>query len=82
IQTNRYQEILWFNQEAFENLVRWLFIISLINIVSDPKMEDILSQEIERIFRMIHQWLTASKRSNFQVVKLIELLSREEFPSE
>ncbi|MFX1506293.1 MAG: hypothetical protein ACFFDC_09285, partial [Promethearchaeota archaeon] len=82
IQTNRYQEILWFNQEAFDNLVRWLFIISLINYVSDPKMEDNLSEEIERIFKMIHQWLTIAKRSNFQVVKLIELLSREESPSE
>ena len=77
IQTNRYQDILWFNQEAFENLVRWLFIISLINIFSDPKMEDILSQEIERVFRIVYQWLTVAKRSNFQVVKLFELLSIE-----
>jgi hypothetical protein len=82
IQTNRYQDILWFNQEAFENLVRWLFIISLIHIVSDPKMEENLSEEIERIFRIIYRWLTVAKRSNFQVVKVIELLSREESPSE
>ncbi|MFW9903924.1 MAG: alpha-amylase family glycosyl hydrolase [Candidatus Thorarchaeota archaeon] len=80
IQTNRYQDILWFNQEAFENLVRWLFIISLINIVSDPKMEDSLSQEIERIFRIINRWLTIAKRSNYQVVRLFELLGREDLP--
>ena len=82
IQTNRYQDILWFNQEAFENLVRWLFIISLVNIFSNPKMEEVLSQEIERIFKIINQWLTEAKCSNFQIAKLFELLSREEPPSE
>ena len=78
LQTNRYQNILWFNQEAFENLVRWLFIISVIDIISDKKKEKDLNQELERIFKIIDQWLTMAKRSNFQVAKLFELLTGDE----
>ncbi|MFX1516199.1 MAG: alpha-amylase family glycosyl hydrolase [Promethearchaeota archaeon] len=81
IQTHRYQNVLWFNQEAFENLLRWLFIISVINVVSDSKKEIFLSQEFTRIFLMIDQWLTSAKKSNFQVTNLFELLSGEESPS-
>ncbi|MHA2202643.1 MAG: alpha-amylase family glycosyl hydrolase, partial [Candidatus Hodarchaeales archaeon] len=76
IQTNRYQNILWFNQEAFENLVRWLFIISIINYVSDLKNEKDLIKELERVFLVIDQWLTSAKSSNYQVEKFFDLLSK------
>ncbi|MFX0123986.1 MAG: alpha-amylase family glycosyl hydrolase [Candidatus Hodarchaeota archaeon] len=76
VQTNRYQNILWFNQEAFENLVRWLFIISMINIASDLKYEKDLTKELERVFRISDQWLRSAKTSNYQVEKLFDLLSR------
>ncbi|UCG90745.1 MAG: hypothetical protein JSU57_03160, partial [Candidatus Heimdallarchaeota archaeon] len=78
LQINRYQDILWFNQEAFEKLVRWLFIISVLNIVSDLKKEKDLTQELERIFKIINYWLTTAKSSNFQVAKLFELLGGAE----
>ena len=29
---NRYQDILWFNKEAFEDLMWWLFIIAAVEI--------------------------------------------------
>ncbi|MFX1283049.1 MAG: alpha-amylase family glycosyl hydrolase [Promethearchaeota archaeon] len=80
LQTNRYQDILWFNKEAFENLVRWLFIISVINNVSNLKREKDLIKELERIFQIIHQWLTKAKKSNYQVVRLFELLEDISLP--
>lgn len=78
IQTNRYQNILWFNQEAFENLVRWLFIISIINSVSALNNEKDLIKELERVFLVTDQWLTSAKSSNYQVEKYFDLLSRNQ----
>ncbi|UCG03506.1 MAG: alpha-amylase [Candidatus Heimdallarchaeota archaeon] len=77
IQTNRYHNILWFNQEAFENLIKWLFIISTIEIFSTTKEKNI-AKELERIFTIIDQWLFAAERSNYQVENLFDLLRGNE----
>ncbi len=75
IQTNRYQNILWVNQEAFENLIRWLFIISIINSVSAPKKsEEQLTEELISRFDIINSWLRAANSSNYQVEKLFDAL--------
>ena len=77
IQTNRYKNILWFNQEAFENLVRWLFIISIIDSVSNKEGKS-LTLNLENNFRIIRKWLRAAKNSNYQVEKLFDILRENE----
>ncbi|MFX0016119.1 MAG: alpha-amylase family glycosyl hydrolase [Candidatus Hermodarchaeota archaeon] len=73
IQTNRYKNILWFNQESFENLVQWLFKISVINSYPQKKEED-LAQNLENHYRITKIWLRAAKNSNYQVEKLFDIL--------
>ena len=33
---NRHKEVLWFNKEAYEELVWWMFLLAMFEAVSDP----------------------------------------------
>jgi hypothetical protein len=73
LQVNRYNDILWLNKEAFEELRWWLFIAAAIGIISDPlrSMSEIM-KETERCNGILRKWEEAEKRSEYQVEKLLE----------
>ena len=75
LQVNRYNDILWLNKEAFEELRWWLFIAAAIGIISEPlrPMSEIM-KEIERCNGILQKWEKAEKRSEYQVEKLLALL--------
>jgi hypothetical protein len=73
LQVNRYQNVLWFNKEAFEQLLGWLVTIAVINLQSDPDLDQ--SQIDDRIaeqYRIIQQLDKAQSKSDYQVEKLLE----------
>ncbi|RME47131.1 MAG: alpha-amylase, partial [Chloroflexi bacterium] len=37
LQVNRYQDVLWFNREAFEQLMGWLLIVAAVDAASQPE---------------------------------------------
>ena len=39
LQVNRHQEMLWFNKEAFDLLLWWLFLITVVESAADPRLE-------------------------------------------
>ena len=74
---NRYNEILWFNKEAFEELVWWLMLVSAIEIGFDPlRPVKELMRNLERCWSMIQTLQEAEQKSEYQVEKLLELLKR------
>ena len=75
LQVNRYNDILWLNKEAFDELRWWLFLAAAIGIISDPlrSMSEIM-KEIERCNGILRKWDEAEKRSEYQVGKLLEAL--------
>ncbi|MHA2293043.1 MAG: alpha-amylase family glycosyl hydrolase [Candidatus Hodarchaeales archaeon] len=80
IQVNRFQNTLWFNQEAFEDLVKWLFIISVINIISSTSTPYIITDKtidkIHQRYRIIQSWKKAGVKSLYQVEKYFDELQR------
>jgi len=73
LQINRYQDILWFNKEAFEMLVGWLFKIAAIDISKDKmKSQKEIIADLTAKFEMIKIWQTAEEASTYQVEKLLE----------
>jgi glycosidase len=74
---NRYNEILWFNKEAFEELVWWLMLVSAIEIGFDPlRPVKELMRNLERCWSMIQTLQEAEQKSEYQIEKLLELLKR------
>jgi glycosidase len=76
LMVNRYQEILWFNKEAFEQLLWWLFVITMIaHGAASPQRP----AEILRCRKMVNMFQQASEASGYRVEKLLETVG--EFPS-
>jgi len=75
LQVNRYQDVLWFNKEAFETLIGWLFEIAFIDITKNKTLsQKELVSTITVKFEIIKIWQKAEEQSNYQVEKLIEEL--------
>ncbi|HEX9971207.1 MAG TPA: alpha-amylase family protein, partial [bacterium] len=73
LQVNRHQDILWFNKEAFELLVDWLFKIAAIDISKDKvKSQKEIIAVLTAKFEMIKSWQKAEEDSTYQVEKLLE----------
>jgi len=76
IQVNRHNDILWFNQESFEELVWWMKVTTWLQVNTDAatsrtqKVEQLLAVE-----EVTGQMLVAMRKSEFRLAKLVELLN-------
>ena len=71
---NRYQDILWFNKESFEELIWWMFTISLIEIsATDDLTNNVTAQVIER-YDIIRALSKAAKETGYQIEGLLNAI--------
>lgn len=74
LQINRYNDILWYNRESFDELAWWLAVIPFIKTASDKKLN---ASKIAEKAISLYDFLTALKKleknSQFQIAKLISL---------
>jgi len=76
LSVNRYQGILWFNKEAFEELLDGLFMLAVVQISADPARSD--GEQAQAILdcRAVMEALRqAEERSGYQVEKLLEFVT-------
>jgi hypothetical protein len=72
---NRYQDVLWFNKETFEELVWWLYATSVITTTASKKVEEPAAEFAKAIldlYEAVQRLLQAESESGFQVEKLLE----------
>jgi hypothetical protein len=75
IQVNRYKDILWFNKEAFEDFMWWMFVIAAFIIsVTLEGNENQIPNKIFKIYDFIQALLHFSKESEYQVEKMVNLV--------
>jgi hypothetical protein len=73
---NQYDDIWWFNKEAFEEMLWWLMMAAALEIGSDPlRSVKAVVAELERCYSIIQIWQQAEEKSEFQVEKLLETLT-------
>ncbi len=77
---NRYQDILWFNKEAFQEILWWMYLASLIKTCQKMDQPEVISQEIIAQYEVILELLKAAEESSYQVETILEALKHE--PSE
>lgn len=73
---NRYQDVLWFNKEAFEGLLWWMMFLAVVQVGSDP--EKPAGRAIEQIisgYDLIRQFQRAADASGYQVRTLMDALA-------
>ena len=75
LQVNRYRELLWFNKEAFDELLQWLLSIAVLDAIRHfGKDKKILCKELESRSKIIRKLQAAREKSEYQVEKLLEAL--------
>ncbi len=75
ISVNRFNNILWYNKESFDELLWWMHTIALIDLSARNAGDDpspALDVEISTVFEVIQQIQQAAARSDYQVEKLLE----------
>jgi glycosidase len=72
IGVNRFQGILWFNRESFEELLWWLLLVGVVEaqVEVDLSAEE-TSQRIAARYAVVQQLREAAGRSEYQVEKLL-----------
>ncbi len=74
---NRYQDILWFNKEAYEDLLWWLYIIATIEIsaaLDESNQAGLIPGRIVDCYNLISDLLSKSQASGYKLEKLLELV--------
>lgn len=72
IQVNRYQGILWFNKEAFDQLLKWMQIISVVKIGADSSLSTAeVKIETTHCAQIIQELQEAEEQSEYQVEQLL-----------
>lgn len=69
LQINRYQEVLWFNQERFESLIFWTKLLSFIVTLVDNKGNEF---DLEKSITQFDLLMTAMENSEYRVDKLLQ----------
>ena len=79
LHVNRYQDILWYNREAFDELAWWLWILPILQTQGDKQTS--AAGEAELVLT-IHEIMDSinklEKRSNYQVEKFLELAQKRD----
>jgi glycosidase len=72
LQVNRYQDVLWFNEEAFDQLLWWLLLVAVIESVSHTDREvATVVEEIAARYDVIQTLQFAERESDYQVERLL-----------
>jgi hypothetical protein len=73
LKVNQYNDIWWFNKEAFEELLWWLMMVAALLIGSDPLHPvNAVIAELEKCYSIIQTWQEAEEKSEYQVEKLLK----------
>ena len=73
LQVNLYNDILWFNKEAFEYLLCFLFLTGVVKITASPLHPSTKTAErISELYKIIQQLHKAEEKSEYQVEKLLK----------
>lgn len=75
IKVNRYEGVLWYNKEAFEQLVWWMHTIAILQITSQANGSEVDKQVLQptykECYQLVQKILEAEESSGFQVEALL-----------
>ncbi len=73
LQINRYQGVLWFNREAFEQLLDWMMTLAVVEISAEQELPPAeVARQIAACCEIVNKLYEAGVRSGYQVVSLLE----------
>ncbi len=74
LEVNRYQDVLWFSKEAFEDIIAWMHFTAGVSIMSQEGIEEKeLLEDLRSCYSVINTLHRASLSSGYQLEKLIKI---------
>ena len=78
---NRFDGVIWFNKEAFEELLKWMYAVTVVEVAADPSRSDadVVAGVVARhdLVRLLEQ---AERESQYQVERLLAIARRLDSP--
>lgn len=73
LEFNRFEDVVWFNRERFENFVWWMVVLAVMGAVSGQKTgASMLVERLLMAYSLAQTLLKAEQKSGYQVAKLLE----------
>jgi hypothetical protein len=73
LQINRYQGVLWFNRESFEQLLWWMFVVAAVSIAAETdRAPDEAARALDATYNLIEVLRQAEEASDYQVEALLD----------
>jgi len=73
LKVNRYEDVLWFNKEAFDQLLWSMFAIATVAISADlSRPANQIAEEIVACYDTIRTLQRAEEKSGYQIERLLE----------
>ncbi len=76
LRVNRYDGILWYNKEAFEDLLWWMLLLRVVEASPDEQAKDAVPRDLADWYEVVRRLQEASDRSGYRVEKLLTLATR------
>jgi glycosidase len=77
LQVNRYREVLWFNKESFNDLLKWLNIAAVTDaLITWEEDRNKTCKEISQRYLLIEKFRRAEKDAGYQVEMLLDALKK------
>ncbi len=77
LQINRFREVLWYNKESFDSLMKWLAAVAIIDTLQSWKTDkDQACKDIAIHFSLIEKIRKAEKSAAYQLENLLEALKK------
>ena len=72
LKVNRYQDVLWYNKEAFDQLLGLLLLAAVIDVTSAPdKTDQEAADELSAYYAIVKELHAAKAHSDYRVEKLL-----------
>lgn len=72
LQVNRYQGVLWFNKEAYDQWLWWMLVVAAVAITADPlRPPSEVAKGIVACYEIVERLRLAGERSGYRVERLL-----------
>lgn len=77
LDVNEHNQVMWFNQEAFDELIWWLLVLAVIGeLEKNPQPGGLSAARLKAIGKAIEKIKSAEKESGFRVDRLMNALKK------
>jgi glycosidase len=77
IRVNRYRDVLWFNKEAFDQLLGWMLTLAAVEICATAELSpQEVARKIVACYDIVQELQRLGQESGYQITKLLEIAKK------